>query len=120
MASAGGQSSVGRKDVPWCLWCLSRPEIGAIYAEQLKGLQNTKTVEIANVHAVFTYRAEDMMGCLQKLGEYPTLSAILFNGLGSFLKLFPKKSSNRPQKSAPPSITRREEPSTMAISKYTL
>jgi hypothetical protein len=31
-----------RKEIPWCLWCLSRPEIAAIYAEQLKELQNLR------------------------------------------------------------------------------
>jgi hypothetical protein len=35
-----------------------------------------ETVEIANVHAVFMHAAENMIGCPQKLGEYPTLSAI--------------------------------------------
>jgi hypothetical protein len=34
------------------------------------------SVEIANVHAVFMHAAENMIGCSQKLGEYPTLSAI--------------------------------------------
>ena len=28
---------------PWCLWCLLRPEIGAIYAEELKHLQKEKS-----------------------------------------------------------------------------
>jgi hypothetical protein len=29
-------------------------------------------VEITNVHAVFRHAAENMIGCPQKLGEYPT------------------------------------------------
>jgi hypothetical protein len=31
-----------RKEIPWCLCCLLRPEIGAIYAEPLKQLQNAR------------------------------------------------------------------------------
>jgi len=33
-----------RRSLPlvWCLWRLFRPEIGAIYAEQLKELQNVR------------------------------------------------------------------------------
>jgi len=27
----------------WCLWCLFRPEIGAIYAEQLKELKKARS-----------------------------------------------------------------------------
>jgi hypothetical protein len=27
----------------WCLWCLSRTEIGAIYAEQLKELKKARS-----------------------------------------------------------------------------
>jgi hypothetical protein len=33
-------------------------------------------VEIVNIHAVFAYVAESMIGCSKRLGEYPTLSAI--------------------------------------------
>ena len=31
-----------RKEIAWCLWCLLRTEIGTIYAEPLKELQNAK------------------------------------------------------------------------------
>jgi hypothetical protein len=39
-----------------------------------------ETVEIANIHAVFGHLLENMVGCSKRLGEYPTLSAIFFNG----------------------------------------
>ena len=32
----------------------------------------SEIVEIANVHAVFVHVAEKMVGCLRRLGEYPT------------------------------------------------
>jgi hypothetical protein len=35
-----------------------------------------ETVEIASIDAVFMHVAEDIVGCLKKLGEYPTLSTI--------------------------------------------
>ena len=46
----------------WCLWCLFRPEIGAIYAERLKEVETGDTVEIVNVDAVSMHIAENMVG----------------------------------------------------------
>ena len=31
------------KEISWCLWCLFRPEIRAIYAEELKQLQQARS-----------------------------------------------------------------------------
>jgi hypothetical protein len=75
-----------RKQTPWCLWCLSRPEIGigVTYAERLKRLQRARVVEIANIHAIFVHVAENIVGCGKDPSEYPTLSAISFSGLEPF------------------------------------
>src|SRR6267378_6197695 len=39
LAIRGNPSGVGRKDIPWCLWCLSRPEIRPKRTKQKRQLK---------------------------------------------------------------------------------
>ena len=51
-----------RKEIPWCLWCLLRPEIGAILYGTVERVADCETVEIASIDAVFAHVAKNMLG----------------------------------------------------------
>ena len=54
-------------DRNWCYLC-----------GRIETIEECEIIEIASIHAVFMHVAENMVGWRKRLGEYPTLSAILF------------------------------------------
>jgi hypothetical protein len=47
-----------------------------------EAVETGENVEIANIHAVFWHIVENRAGWQRWLGEYPTLSAIVFSASG--------------------------------------
>jgi hypothetical protein len=76
MAICGGQSGVRRKDVSWCLWCLSKAEIRpkrTKHERQLKQARWQKSLICMRFLCMSLKRWWDNES---GQGEYPTLSAI--------------------------------------------